>query len=1027
MDSLVGDTEESAEDSQGRKKSKIKSLKSHLFRRSKRAGEEGNLSQSVSDITAGGGLGSEEDLTCSPGKMGSRAVSHDSIFLDDQVLTDAEPTRVFSQENVHSKIKTLQMKLQQQKMHLGPPPLVLPVKQQKSCSEDDGIRQAPPEISVGDTTQGAHSKAIFQPLSLSLFPILKPTPIKPVAQTALSQSTTSVISNPAVIEPPVDFSSPAQSTSCLDNSAARHRMSIKPKNQRASTKRRLDATDSKSHLETLKTIGQPATVNEEELSALEEVTLETEKGREVICSTPECPSESQENVLITTNETSISSSLALIKLDRAPPDREPSEPPQVVKVNPEIPADVISSEQQHFSIMPLSLKDQREEGSEKPLMSHDKKDTLNKAEGTQFSSNQLSTTLSSEMANKSSSVHQQIQIITESTRVIKRSVQGSGSFHFSITAAKNRSGERPQSSSFVEVLEQTEARQRPEDKSWSSMKEKAEHRDIQPTEGPIVVRAHRSSGILWDKKDNLKKEESITPKGVTISAVKLESRPEVVEQAVEAQEVGEDEGKPAFGIKLRSTSQRFRSNASSIHHPKPSGFEEQFDKQKGKEIFQNAIDLFKTPSTNISCTPSTSGHLTGTDPASSGSSVPVKHSSPLTCNPPNIQKELETTCPNPGQVDSAFATPQDPKSFPQPAPFEVSWMSLAREKTRSLQQLFTSKFPREFTSMQGATRPSAQTSNEAETLTGTQVQTQTVTIQQSKTPLEAANPPLTDAGQAEKAQSRSEGQTIKPSLMGVQQKISGTSAQSNISRETQTSKQTNESQSRPNTNPASQSASAQNNTQTETQESVTQSSAQSNLSSSKQQPPWRNQSLHPVNIVKSTPSPASVPTTSSAPAPLSGSVLRRIEGEASMQQKETSSLQPRYGLWVGSAGQRSAFLERRAEWTTPPGTKGVDMKKEQTEAPPSGEPPASAKSASQIKENKPDGRQVMNPTDTGPIKVPDRTREDKWLWKNVPSSSSPSSSPTITSALQSVSDSGQPSWMELAKRKSMAWSDKSMD
>jgi len=34
----------------------------------------------------------------------------------------------------------------------------------------------------------------------------------------------------------VDFSTPPQLTSLLDNSAARHRMSLKPKNQRASAK-----------------------------------------------------------------------------------------------------------------------------------------------------------------------------------------------------------------------------------------------------------------------------------------------------------------------------------------------------------------------------------------------------------------------------------------------------------------------------------------------------------------------------------------------------------------------------------------------------------------------------------------------------------------------------------------------------------------------------------------------------------------------------------------------------------------------
>lgn len=48
----------------GRKKSKLKSLKSRLFGKSKRAGGEvtTKLSQSASDITVGKELGSDEDL-----------------------------------------------------------------------------------------------------------------------------------------------------------------------------------------------------------------------------------------------------------------------------------------------------------------------------------------------------------------------------------------------------------------------------------------------------------------------------------------------------------------------------------------------------------------------------------------------------------------------------------------------------------------------------------------------------------------------------------------------------------------------------------------------------------------------------------------------------------------------------------------------------------------------------------------------------------------------------------------------------
>lgn len=71
--------------------------------------------------------------------------------------------------------------------------------------------------------------------------------------------------------------------------------------------------------------------------------------------------------------------------------------------------------------------------------------------------------------------------------------------------------------------------------------------------------------------------------------------------------------------------------------------------------------------------------------------------------------------------------------------------------------------------------------------------------------------------------------------------------------------------------------------------------------------------------------------------------------------------------------------------------------------------------------------QIFFLSESSPAKGPEGTHEDTWLWKNVPSSSLSLSPPTMPSAFQSTSDSGQPSWMELAKRKSMAWSDKSMD
>ncbi|KAG7254230.1 hypothetical protein CRUP_029783, partial [Coryphaenoides rupestris] len=120
MESLAGG--DSPEHIPGRKKSKLKILKSRLLRKSKKAGDGGvsKLSQSTSDITARKGLCSEEDLVCSKVALGSKSLSHDSIFVADEVLADPGRTRVLSQENVHGKIKALQVKLQLQNLHLGP-------------------------------------------------------------------------------------------------------------------------------------------------------------------------------------------------------------------------------------------------------------------------------------------------------------------------------------------------------------------------------------------------------------------------------------------------------------------------------------------------------------------------------------------------------------------------------------------------------------------------------------------------------------------------------------------------------------------------------------------------------------------------------------------------------------------------------------------------------------------------------------------------------------------------------------------
>lgn len=299
--------------------------------------------------------------------------------------------------------------------------------------------------------------------------------------------------------------------------------------------------------------------------------------------------------------------------------------------------------------------------------------------------------------------------------------------------------------------------------------------------------------------------------------------------------------------------------------------------------------------------------------------------------------EVQTASSNTRQVETPVETSQEPQPAPQTTSSEVSWMSLAMEKTRSLQQLFTSRFPRDFTAVQNTVRQTqVQTMNQTETHNRAQMQTQTLKIQPSTTPVQTANQPSTDAVKAETVQSTSQTQSVKPSQMALQQKTSTTSTGLS-SREPQMSKQVSESQSAPQpvshlpvqTNPLTTQSPSRSFIQTETsshfvQGCATQSLAQSSQSSGQhdtlQQPPWSNRSFHRTNQLKPT---TSISTTQSATASSPVPTMEKGERQANMQEKEGSSLPGRRPVWGGSVSERAAFMEKQAESANPQGTKGV--------------------------------------------------------------------------------------------------------
>lgn len=377
-----------------------------------------------------------------------------------------------------------------------------------------------------------------------------------------------------------------------------------------------------SYSHTLNNVNHPEPVKEEEqqIGTQDEVTLETEQGQADIHILSQLSSKCPEVAPVTSEMAPKSSSLTS-QQDNVPPVTVPALSSEVLRVKPRRPVDV--KERPHSSFIESELKNKREGEFEIQLMSHDKKNALIKTED---SSNQPSTTFGSLVAFRSSSFHQQVVGEIESTRGIKRTAQGSGSFHFSLTSTKTRDGERPRSGSFVGALEQAEAKAIGRtDKPFSSMKEKEELRDLQTRGGGYAMGRHRQEGappkssvLSWERRDSSNKTEQVTvSNNVTtdtgsIAVEEADSNQEVVEEAVEMQEVQEGIGKThMFGIKLRPTSQsmRFRSDASSSLHSKPPVCEEQGDNQKRQEISDTVTCTSKKLPTNISSPPSTTGNI----------------------------------------------------------------------------------------------------------------------------------------------------------------------------------------------------------------------------------------------------------------------------------------------------------------------------------------------------------------------------------------------------------------------------------
>ncbi|XP_040298512.1 acrosomal protein KIAA1210 homolog isoform X1 [Bufo bufo] len=241
--------EEPHEECSGKKKSKFQAFKKLFVKKKRKEStapiKESNLkpSQSSSDVSGSGANTTAFDAdqeSVSKGNMGSKAVSHDSVFISEMESSVKED---ISQECTPGKVKALQLQLQQNIRIGSPPQGIVPKKLEDSgtLSEDDGLPRSPPEITslheILARSSGKSPNSAQRRNSISLGGT--DSEDEPESSELSSRPTSPSHSNvllcptsPVSHFPLADFTSPASSVSCLDNSAAKHKILVKPKKRR---------------------------------------------------------------------------------------------------------------------------------------------------------------------------------------------------------------------------------------------------------------------------------------------------------------------------------------------------------------------------------------------------------------------------------------------------------------------------------------------------------------------------------------------------------------------------------------------------------------------------------------------------------------------------------------------------------------------------------------------------------------------------------------------------------------------------
>ncbi|KAL7888051.1 hypothetical protein AOLI_G00030250 [Acnodon oligacanthus] len=202
-------------------------------RETERTFEEAELkpSHSTGDVCNGGVSGHEEinQHLRELNPLGSRAFSHESVFIPEDSVEKLCSEQTMSQENVSDKVRNLQRQIAHNIKFGQKPPSLRKSEGDEGSSDEEEIPRSPLRVLAQVETEPQEAEAWEKVSSIAHDVAQHKTPVK--------SPRTKRPPPPGTIES-INLDAVPQSGPRLDNTAAKHKLSVKPKNQRVSRKHR---------------------------------------------------------------------------------------------------------------------------------------------------------------------------------------------------------------------------------------------------------------------------------------------------------------------------------------------------------------------------------------------------------------------------------------------------------------------------------------------------------------------------------------------------------------------------------------------------------------------------------------------------------------------------------------------------------------------------------------------------------------------------------------------------------------------